>query len=69
MDFPVVRNISELENRSEFIVKVKTIQDDSQFILNGIPLGQRKQVEILKSYKGKLKTGEKIMIIERTFLF
>ncbi|MFL8936130.1 hypothetical protein ACKA06_04940 [Rossellomorea oryzaecorticis] len=67
-DYHVPTDLTNLEERAEFIVNVRAIQDLGDDVVNGETLGSRKEVEVLKGYKNSLKKGDKIVIVEPAFV-
>ena len=67
-DYYVPSSLDDLKERAEIIVKVKTIQDLGDDMIEGEVLGSKKEVEVLNSYKGDLQIGKSIIIIEPAFV-
>lgn len=67
-DYSIPTDLEDLAANSDIIVKVKALQDKGNDKEDGEVLGSKKEVEIIKSFKGNLKEGDRAIVYEPAFI-
>lgn len=67
-DYSIPVDMNELIKQSDHIVTVKALQNVGHYLIDGEPLGTKKEVEITESHDSLLEKGKKIIVVEPAYV-